>query len=221
VGAIFAQQGPPDGLAVRILNTPVPVTGSIAVSGTVAATQSGPWATTVSGTVAATQSGPWAVNATLQGTPTVIIGNSLTNPALVVDISKAASNIVELGCFARVGERSGPCVRKLPSGSSGGVFTVPAGLMFVVTGVDAIIEPAFGQTSPVTVEMLFGHAPPDVIATGSYFLTNRWLVSNAASPMTQLQFNTGVVIASGHQIVFSVTFGATTSLDIRGYLTPM
>src|SRR5215831_2086602 len=36
-------QGPPGGMGVTILNTPVPVTGSATVSGTVAATQSGPW----------------------------------------------------------------------------------------------------------------------------------------------------------------------------------
>jgi len=36
-------QGPPAGMGVTILNTPVPVTGSATVSGTVAATQSGPW----------------------------------------------------------------------------------------------------------------------------------------------------------------------------------
>ena len=43
-----AQQGPPDGLAVRIVNPlPVPVTGSTTISGTVAATQSGPWSVAI------------------------------------------------------------------------------------------------------------------------------------------------------------------------------
>ena len=36
-------QGPPNGMGVQILNVPVPITGSATVSGTVAATQSGPW----------------------------------------------------------------------------------------------------------------------------------------------------------------------------------
>src|SRR5258708_246661 len=43
-------QGPPDGLAVRIVSPlPVPVTGSTTVSGTVAATQSGPWNVGITG----------------------------------------------------------------------------------------------------------------------------------------------------------------------------
>jgi hypothetical protein len=43
-------QGPPDGLAVRIVNPlPVPITGSLTTSGTVAATQSGPWNVGIAG----------------------------------------------------------------------------------------------------------------------------------------------------------------------------
>jgi hypothetical protein len=37
--------------------------------------------------------------------------------------------------------------------------------------------------------------------------------------MTQLQFGSGLAIASGHQIVLSVLSGRTTRLAIRGYLT--
>jgi hypothetical protein len=45
-----AAQGPPDGLAVRIVNpVPVPVTGSLTTSGNVAATQSGPWNVGIAG----------------------------------------------------------------------------------------------------------------------------------------------------------------------------
>src|SRR6185369_7418735 len=39
----LAQQGPPGGLGVTVLNTPLSVTGSTTVSGSVSATQSGPW----------------------------------------------------------------------------------------------------------------------------------------------------------------------------------
>jgi hypothetical protein len=64
----LAQPGPPEGLGVRILNTPVPITGS----------------TTVSGSVAATQSGTWTVNANLQGSPSVTIGNTAAAPVLLL-----------------------------------------------------------------------------------------------------------------------------------------
>src|SRR5215471_3144867 len=44
-------QGPPDGLAVRIVNpVPVPVTGTSTVSGTVSAAQSGVWNVGITGT---------------------------------------------------------------------------------------------------------------------------------------------------------------------------
>jgi len=50
-----AQQGPPTGLAVNIVNPlPVPVTGSTTVSGTVGATQSGNWNVGILGTPAVT-----------------------------------------------------------------------------------------------------------------------------------------------------------------------
>ncbi len=42
--------GPPGGLNVTVTNTPLPVSGSIGVSGTVAATQSGTWNVGVTGT---------------------------------------------------------------------------------------------------------------------------------------------------------------------------
>jgi hypothetical protein len=66
-----AAQGPPDGLAVRIVNPlPVPTQGTSAVTGTVAATQSGTWKVGVNGTVGTTQSGPWnvGVNGTVGAT---------------------------------------------------------------------------------------------------------------------------------------------------------
>ena len=52
---------------------PLPVTGTVAVTGS----------TTVSGTVAATQSGTWNVGVT--GTPNVNVANPATAPALTLD----------------------------------------------------------------------------------------------------------------------------------------
>jgi hypothetical protein len=63
-------QGPPGGMSVNIVNpSPVPVTGS----------------TTVSGTVAATQSGSWNVGIT--GTPKVNVTNSATAPVLSLNVN--------------------------------------------------------------------------------------------------------------------------------------
>jgi hypothetical protein len=66
---------------------PLPVTGTVAVTGNVATT----------GTVAATQSGTWHVGVT--GTPNVSVTNTLTAPALTLDISKSISQHVELVCI--------------------------------------------------------------------------------------------------------------------------
>src|SRR5262249_43525233 len=49
-GPASAQPGGSDGLSVRVVNTPLPVTGSTTVSGGVAATQSGLWDVGVLGT---------------------------------------------------------------------------------------------------------------------------------------------------------------------------
>jgi hypothetical protein len=65
-----AAQGPPDGLAVKIVNPlPVPVTGSTSVSGTVAATQSGAW------------------NVSVTGTPSVQVTNPATAPVLFLNVN--------------------------------------------------------------------------------------------------------------------------------------
>lgn len=49
----LAQQGPPNGMAVTILNTPLPVTGSTTVTGSVNAAQNGAWNVGITGNSAA------------------------------------------------------------------------------------------------------------------------------------------------------------------------
>ena len=61
-------QGPPT-VKVNVENTPLPVQGSIGVSGPVAATQSGAWNVGINGTPAVAQSGAWNVG--INGTPGV------------------------------------------------------------------------------------------------------------------------------------------------------
>ena len=67
---------------VTVVNTPLPVqgtvSGNVAVTGTVNAVQSGPWSVGVTGNVPAVQSGSWNVGIT--GTPTVsVTGGSVSS----------------------------------------------------------------------------------------------------------------------------------------------
>jgi hypothetical protein len=67
---------------------PLPVQGSLGVSGTIAANQSGTWNVGITGTP----------NVAITGTPNVNLTNPATAPALTLDISKSASRHVELLC---------------------------------------------------------------------------------------------------------------------------
>jgi hypothetical protein len=94
---------------------PLPVQGSLGISGTVAATQSGIW------------------NVGITGTPNVHVTNPVAAPALTLDISKSASGHVQLTCD------------NLPTGSTCGgnmlsPYVVPAGQNLVVTSVDIITQ---------------------------------------------------------------------------------
>jgi hypothetical protein len=180
---------------VRIVNTPVPVTGSLGITGS----------------VATTQSGTWNVNATLN--------NSLTNPAQTINISQVAANIVELHCFThRGGSRSDICIRVSPEGRNAGVFTVPAGQLLVITQLDVTLTPVPELPTPSTVEIDFGHNTAAAIAGGSFGTTNVWLVTNAQGPLQQLKFTPGLTMASGHQFYYEAV--TETEMEIYGFLTP-
>src|SRR5216684_715917 len=91
---VSAQQGPPDGLAVKIVGPlPVPTTGSSTVSGTVGATQSGQWNVGITGTPNVAVPGGVSINGTptvnLAGTPSVNIANPVNSPAPVQDVAGA------------------------------------------------------------------------------------------------------------------------------------
>ena len=84
----------------------------------------------VTGTVAATQSGPWNVN--LAGTPNVHIANPSTTPALTLYISKSASQLVNLLCVSNTNGTSSCAPNQTPLNP----YSVPAGQNLVMTSVD-------------------------------------------------------------------------------------
>src|SRR5262245_25113380 len=162
----LAQQGPPDGLGVRILNTPLPVTGAIGITGNVNAVQSGPWS------VNAVQSGTWNVNAT--------INNTQTNPVRTINQSQIAANQVELSCFThRGGSPSDICIKIDPRGFNVGAFTVPAGQVLIVTQLDFTIDPVPELTRQL-IEISLGHDTPAGIAAGRS-VTNHWILPTPAA----------------------------------------
>ncbi len=69
-----------DAKEVEIVNTPLPVTGNVGVSGAVAASQSGPWAVGLIGTPMVTISGTPSVTSA-SGDQTVLVGSYVGDPA--------------------------------------------------------------------------------------------------------------------------------------------
>ena len=87
----------------------------------------------VTGTVAATQSGPWNVGVT--GTPNVNVANAITAPVPVLDISHSASHHVSLDCFVSASASVGAICSDQSTGAVT-PYVVPAGQNLVVTSVD-------------------------------------------------------------------------------------
>jgi hypothetical protein len=109
---------------------PLPVQGSLGVSGTVAATQSGNW------------------NVGITGTPNVHVTNPATAPALTLDISKSASRHVQLICGSLGGGNGVTCNPASADGTfSGTTYVVPAGESLVVTSVDMFTFATSGGNS--------------------------------------------------------------------------
>src|SRR5215831_8923830 len=184
--------GPPGGLAVNIVNpVPVPVTGS----------------TTVSGTVAATQSGSWSVG--IQGTPQVQVTNLSSSPVVTADVSKFASNIVELECDPNSATLS-PCILSTPGAVNGGTFTVPPGQKFVLTSADLESPPGSGN---IVVTLFQGPA-------GIRKVRENWIIP-AGSSMIQLQFPSGIVIQSGEELSLTDRGNSNNTFSddvLHGYL---
>jgi hypothetical protein len=176
---VVAQQGPPNGLAVNIVNpVPVPVTGSLNITGS----------TKVEGTVASTQSGAWSVG--------------ITNPVIINDASQPFQ--VQGGCVAVNAAGCGANLVTVPSGKRAVIEYVsvesflPAGnaltgvltLTLAGTTVDHFIrssEPTAIARAISIGQELHLYADP-----GSIIQIN---VGNGAGPLSNQGFN---VSLSGH-----------------------
>ncbi len=132
-------QGPPGGLNVNVLNTPLPVTGSLGVSGTVQAQQSGAWSVNVlnsplpvtgslglSGTVQAQQSGAWSVG----------INNAKTSPVPIRDVENPARQPFAFDSFCALVPGSDVCVV---------LFSIPAGKRLVIESITVEVSGPTGQ----------------------------------------------------------------------------
>jgi hypothetical protein len=161
---------------------PLPVQGSVSVSGTVAATQSGPW------------------NVGVTGTPNVKVANPATAPALTLDISKSASQHVELLCFA-----TDICLA--PTG--GTAYQVPAGQNLVVTSVDILGSGAgnAGTFFSILIPNTNGGA--------------RWTVPNDLYTHS-FQYPSGIVYPAGF-VFNNCCIGVQNFFEayVHGYLTPI
>jgi len=119
---------------------PLQVTGSTMVSGSVAATQSGPWTVGVSGAVGATQSGQWNVG--LTGTPTV----NVVNPANIdLPFGQSILGGSKATLVMNVNEARQPVQRSFVGGFDAGgkfgsnppTYLVPPGKRLVIEWVSA------------------------------------------------------------------------------------
>ncbi len=143
----------------------------------------------------------------------VQVVNTPSNPAITLDVSTAASQIVELQCNTPFG-LSQPCVLVTPDAANGGQFTVPAAQKLVITEADLVTN-----DSPVgtdSIQLIQKSGQGTAIREG-------WTFPSGATAMRQLQFGPGIVIGPGYQLEINfqstavTTNGATVTL--RGYLT--
>jgi hypothetical protein len=193
-----AQQGPPDGLAVRIVNpVPVPVTGSTTVSGTVAATQSGTWNVGISGTP----------NVGITGTPNVKVTNPATAPVLTLDLSKSASQHVELRC-GNVGFANdfNNCVDPITRN----IYVVPAGQNLIVTSVDINPKAGGGPISSVQIGTGYLSVQPH---GGLWFVPTDGVTHS-------FQYPSGILFPAGFTFDQSnLSFVPNSLVSLRGFLT--
>ncbi len=130
----------------------------------------------------------------------VQITNTADNPAVTQDVSKMASEIVNLGCTD---------IACVPVESTGGVqYVVPAGKSLVVTAVD-IDSPS----GPVTLYLL--DSPP-----GSYFLGYKLATYSGISGQVHYAYPSGIVWGSGRSPILGVrtSCGSLCSEGITTYL---
>jgi hypothetical protein len=156
---------------------------------------------------------PKAVHATVAALVNVV--NTAANPAGTEDISKAASQIVELQCLLAIPEQTTSCESR-SAGLTYSSFTVPAGQTLIITSVDISAVPAGPGTTAIA--LFQDHLGEREV----------WVVPSAN--VTQLQFpSSGIPISSGSTLIMqnisddtSITSNGSTAqaaMVIHGYLT--
>ena len=139
----------------------------------------------------------------------VEVVNTPATPAFTQDVSKTASQIVELQGLVSPGATTAP-ISVTPAGASGGPFKVPAGQKFVITTVEIVPLSLTTGFTTLSLEQNSG--------TGR----ESWQVSNSTS-ITQLQYPSGIVMAAGAEPQLFIFTGngnpVGEQVAIHGYLT--
>jgi hypothetical protein len=142
----------------------------------------------------------------------VEVVNTAEKPATTEDISKAASQIVELFC---TNSETTPCTVVKSNegpGAGGPTFTVPAGQNFVITSVDIFAD--FSSPSGL------GEAQIDLCSTAGCFEREGWIITQPGE--AHFQYPSGIVIAPGSTLsAFFVNASPFSAFILRGYLTSM
>lgn len=143
----------------------------------------------------------------------VLVSNTQANPAGTEDISKAASQIVELLCYDFTSAlNQNQCGQQGPQETFSGTtaFTVPQGQNFVITSVD--LTPDAGGTgvcSAILSQLIQG-------TTSETIAREEWFVPTSTS--TEFQFApSGIVIGSGASLFNESS--SCAKMTIHGYLT--
>lgn len=157
---------------------------------------------------------PRAAHAAHDAIATLVqVVNTPGNPAITLDVSTAASQIVEVQCGTQLG-LSQPCVLVTPDAANGGQFTVPAVQKLVITEADLTTNDTAGGTNSIQLIQKSdqGNATRE-----------QWTFPSGGAVMRQLQFGSGIVIGSGYQLEINYQSTALTTngatVTFRGYLT--
>jgi hypothetical protein len=139
--------------------------------------------------------------------------NTVANPGVTEDVSKASSSIVELTCVLQPppGFFSDFCGKVDPnSGSTIGIFTVPANQRLVITSIDVI---PFSTLAAGTLVVVLEQDDPVALTSVA-----REIFTLPGGTMTQFQYPvSGIVIGPGMQL--SQHGSSVADFRIRGYLT--
>jgi hypothetical protein len=142
----------------------------------------------------------------------VQVVNTPASPAITLDVSAAASQIVELRCNTQLGVS--PCILVTPEAANGGQFTVPASQKLVITEADLATDDSIAGTN--SIQLIQNSGQGNLAREG-------WTFPSGGIVFRQLQFGSGLVIGSGFQVEVNYQTTATISngvaMTLRGYLT--